>query len=63
MQTVVIIHMFIMLIINKETFVLNQVFVLDQNIHSDNIQCQNICVFQIVQDTSIMNTKVKKYVH
>lgn len=63
MQTVVIILMFIMLIINKEIFVLNQVFVLDQIIHSDNIQCQNIYVFQIVQDISIMNIKVKKYVH
>ena len=52
-----------MLIINKEIFVLNQVFVLDQIIHSDNIQCQNIYVFQIVQDINIMNIKVKKYVH
>ena len=63
MQTVVIILMFIMLITNKETFVLNQVFVLDQNIHLDNIQCQNIYVFQIVQIINIINIKVKKYVH
>lgn len=63
MQTVVIILMFIMLIINKEIFVLNQVFVLDQNIHSDNIQCQTIYVFQIVQAINIMNIKVKRYVH
>ena len=63
MQTVVIILMFIMLITNKEIFVLNQVFVLDQAIHSDNIQCQNIYVFQIVQVIGIINTKVKKYVH
>lgn len=63
MQTAVIILMFIMLITNKEIFVLNQVFVLDQIIHLDNIQCQNIYVFQIVQVISIMNIRAKKYVH